>query len=110
MSGQVFSDDYGGFNVVDAYCDANDPGDTPPGSYDPSESNNGTPRTVCGGNSKTPCGTGTCAPGSLVMTAQESVVCSEYLGPTYIGAGEGTLAHSVIPGDISLYTYLQVLR
>ena len=91
VSGQTFSSDFGGFNVDVAFCDTNDAADTSPSAY-AAPGPNGGPKVVCGGNDDTACGQGYCKADSLVVTSSDSVVCSEYLGPTYIGAGEGTLS------------------
>lgn len=92
-SGQIFVTDSGGYNVVAAYCDGNDPVNTLPSSYVPPGPNGYAPLD-CGGNSENPCTLGSCDSGSLVVTSQETVTCNEYLGNNYIGAGEGKSSQS----------------
>ena len=70
-----------------AYANCNDPTDTPPSSYTPPGPNGDAP-IVCGFDGVAPCRTGQgCPAGGLTVESAESIVCNEYLGPTYIGSG-----------------------
>ena len=86
LSGQMFTDANGGYNVVIAFCDGNLSPSTPPSAYTPPGPNGG-PAVVCGGNNQNPCSFGTCDTTTIVVASQGVVTCNEYLGPAYIGAG-----------------------
>ncbi|KAK5169796.1 uncharacterized protein LTR77_005774 [Saxophila tyrrhenica] len=87
ISGQIFVDANGGYNLNIAYCNGNDATNIGPSAYS-APGPNGDPHqnTSCGVGGA-PCSYGTCDADSITVESQESVTCDEYLAPTYIGAG-----------------------
>lgn len=77
-SAQIFSDSYGGYNVVLGYGNCNHDASTRPSTYG-ADGPNGPPPAPCGGNAENPCeGTSSaCVAGSIVVDGEDSVVCNE---------------------------------
>ncbi|KAK5163345.1 uncharacterized protein LTR77_010718 [Saxophila tyrrhenica] len=85
VSGQAFTSDNDGFNVVVGFCDNDDDVATKPSDYTPPGPNGNAPIN-CGGNSDTTCSLGSCS-SNLAVATQENTPCDEYLGPNTIGPG-----------------------
>ncbi|KAK3710743.1 hypothetical protein LTR37_010162 [Vermiconidia calcicola] len=94
LSGQAFTSDQGGYNVVVAFCDSHDPVDTPPSAYTP-PGPDGPGNVYCGGNDADACDIGTCNPDTLIVATQDNVVCDVYLGPNTIPAGDTYTSRSI---------------
>ncbi|KAK3723289.1 hypothetical protein LTR37_002012 [Vermiconidia calcicola] len=86
LSGQAFTSDQGGYNVVVAFCDSNDPPDTAPSAYTP-PGPDGPGNVYCGGNDADACDIGTCNPDTLVVNTL-FLICSR-----------GTFADEHFPSD-----------
>jgi hypothetical protein len=65
LSGQAFTNDLGGFNVVVGYCNGNDPPTVGPAEY-PGPGPNGA-GLYCGGNQDFECDLGDCMDDTLVL-------------------------------------------
>lgn len=85
-SGQLFVSDDGGYNVVVAFCDNNEPTDTLPSSYS-APGPNGSPLLTCGIPGTSFCALGACDTSTIVVETAESVTCNEFLGNAYTTPG-----------------------
>lgn len=91
FSAQVFTDNHGGYNVVESHANCNAKNDRPSSYGPPNEEVNGLPAVTCGIDGDLPCvqeDTNHCVPGSIEITAQEDEICGAYMLEQYIGSGD----------------------
>lgn len=92
FSSQIFTDNEGGYNVVEGYANCDESPGTPPSAYGaPNDGVNGLPTATCGLDASSPCvqeSTNFCVDGSVVVTSQDRTISGVYLLEEYIGSGD----------------------